>query len=150
MKLEDAIKTTKFKNNSQKGALNILYSAWWYRSQIAGVLKPYGLTPEQFNVLRILRGKQPDLMCVKDIASRLIEKSSNVPRIIDRLETKKLIRRIRSEEDARQTMIQLTKAGEVILAEASKEVDTKESALISLPEDEASLLNNLLEKMRAK
>lgn len=149
MKLEEAIKTKNFSTQGQKAALNILYSAWWYKSNVANILKPYGLTPEQFNVMRILRGMHPAMVCVKDIGSRMIEKSSNVPRIIDRLEIKKLIQRTRGEEDGRQTMIQLTKSGQVILTEASNEVSLLEKSLIALCEEEAIQLNALLEKLRS-
>ena len=79
-------------------------------------LKGYGLTHEQYNVLRILKGKYPEQMCVRDIACRMIEKSSNVPRIIDRLEVKKLVKRSTSPNDKRETVITLTQAGINILA----------------------------------
>jgi DNA-binding MarR family transcriptional regulator len=148
MKLEEAIKTKKFRSNGQKALLNILYTAWWYRARINNVLKPYGLTPEQYNVLRILKGSHPEMMCVKDISSRMIEKSSNVPRIIDRLEIKKLIRRNRGEDDGRQTMIELTKAGMAVLVEASKEMNQCDDQLIGLTETEAEQLNVILEKLR--
>jgi DNA-binding MarR family transcriptional regulator len=148
VKLEEAIKTKKFRNGCQKAALNILYTAWWYRSHINNVLKPYGMTPEQYNVLRILKGSYPGMMCVKDISSRMIEKSSNVPRIIDRLEIKKLIRRNRGEDDGRQTMIELTKAGMAVLVEASKEMNQCDDQLIGLTETEAEQLNVILEKLR--
>ena len=115
---------------------------------INNVLKPYGLTPEQYNVLRILKGSYPGMMCVKDISSRMIEKSSNVPRIIDRLEIKKLIRRNRGEDDGRQTMIELTKAGMAVLVEASKEMNQCDDQLIGFTETEAEQLNVILEKLR--
>ena len=82
MKLEEAIKSTKFKSEVHKAVLHILYTAWWLKSVGAKELKEFGLTHEQYNVLRILKGKHPEQMCVRDIASRMIEKSSNVPRII--------------------------------------------------------------------
>ena len=88
------------------------------------------------------------MMCVKDISSRMIEKSSNVPRIIDRLEIKKLIRRKRGEDDGRQTMIELTKAGMAVLVEASKEMNQCDDQLIGLTETEAEQLNVILEKLR--
>ena len=93
VKLEIAIQSTKFKNEVHKAGLNILYTAWWLKTITVKELKEFGLTHEQYNVLRILKGKYPDQMCVRDIASRMIEKSSNVPRIIDRLELKKLMMR---------------------------------------------------------
>jgi DNA-binding MarR family transcriptional regulator len=80
MKLEEAIQSVKFINETQKAGLNIMYTAWWMKTIMSKELKVYGLTLEQYNVLRILKGKSPQEMCVKDIAGRMIEKNSNVPR----------------------------------------------------------------------
>ena len=104
MKLEMALKTNKFKNESHKAGLNILYTAWWLKTMSSAELKKFGLTHEQYNVLRILKGKHPEQMCVKDIACRVIEKNSNVPRIVDRLEIKKLVKRTQSTTDGRHTL----------------------------------------------
>ena len=83
----------------QKAGLNILYTAWWLKTVTSKELKEFGLTHEQYNVLRILKGRHPEQLCVKNIACRMIEKNSNVPRIIDRLELKKLVKRATSAED---------------------------------------------------
>jgi DNA-binding MarR family transcriptional regulator len=148
MKLEQAIKSTKFKSEVHKAVLHILYTAWWLKTLSAKELKEFGLTHEQYNVLRILKGKHPEQMCVRDIASRMIEKNSNVPRIIDRLELKKLVERTTSQLDKRETVITITKAG-IALLEASTEVmDEKMVKQFILPEDEAVTLNLLLEKIR--
>ncbi len=132
----------------QKAGLNILYTAWWLKTLISRELKEFGLTHEQYNVLRILKGKHPEEMCVKNIACRMIEKNSNVPRIIDRLEIKKLVKRATSEQDKRETVITLTQSGIAIL-EASTAVLTKVwDENLSLCEKDAVELNGLLEKMR--
>ncbi|MEA3424961.1 MAG: MarR family transcriptional regulator [Bacteroidota bacterium] len=148
MKLEQAIQSTKFKNEVHKAGLNILYTAWWLKTQMSKELKEFGLTHEQYNVLRILKGKYPDQMCVRDIACRMIEKNSNVPRIIDRLEIKKLVKRSTSALDKRETVITLTQGG-ITLLEASTVVLNKildESLVIT--EQDALALNGLLEKVR--
>ena len=150
MKLETAIKSNKFKSNKHKAALNIIYTAWWLKSSSAKELKEYGLTHEQYNVLRILKGKHPEQMCVKDIASRMIEKNSNVPRIIDRLVIKKLVKRGNSEIDKRETVMNITPAGISILESCSLILDKTMDNLVSISEEEASLLNELLEKIRTK
>lgn len=148
VKLEQAIQSTKFKNEVHKAGLNILYTAWWLKTQMSKELKEFGLTHEQYNVLRILKGKYPDQMCVRDIACRMIEKNSNVPRIIDRLEIKKLVKRATSAIDKRETVITLTQGG-ITLLEASTVVLNKildESLVIT--EQDALALNDLLEKVR--
>jgi DNA-binding MarR family transcriptional regulator len=150
MRLEEAIKTTKFSSQKQKAGLNILYTAWWLKTVITGELKKIGLTNEQFNVLRILKGKHPEQMCVRDIGSRMIEPSSNVPRIIDRLVLKQYVERSTSELDKRETVIRLTKEGLNVLETASKKVDTVIRAAIGLEEEEAAQINQLLELLREK
>jgi len=150
MKLEQALQTSKFTSNRHKVGLNILYTAWWMKTIINTNLKQFGLTHEQYNVLRILKGKHPEQMCVKDIASRMIEKNSNVPRIIDKLFLKLFIQRIQSDIDGRQTMISLTKAGLEILDKTTKHINQLESSINPLTEEEAQQLNNLLEKIRAE
>ena len=148
VKLEQAIKSTKFKSEVQKAGLNILYTAWWLKTIMSKELKEYGLTHEQYNVLRILKGRFPDQMCVRDIACRMIEKSSNVPRIIDRLEVKKLVKRSTSAEDKRETVITITQAGINILDMTTTRIDNMYAKTVSMDENSAKTLNNLLEHLR--
>lgn len=148
MKIEQAIQTTKFKNEVHKAGLNILYTAWWIKTIGYKELKEFGLTHEQYNVLRILKGKHPQQMCVKDIAGRMIEKNSNVPRIIDRLDAKKLVKRSQGNEDARHTVIQLTQAGISILESATAVLNSTWENNLNMTEEDAATLNKLLEKMR--
>ena len=111
-------------------------------------LKKFGLTHEQYNVLRILKGKHPDQMCIKDIAGRMIEKSSNVPRIIDRLESKKMVKRTNSSTDKRETVITLTPVGIHILMISSDDINTAFDRSIVIGDDKAKKLNDLLELFR--
>jgi DNA-binding MarR family transcriptional regulator len=148
VKLEQAIQSTKFKSEVQKAGLNILYTAWWLKTVMSKELKEFGLTHEQYNVLRILKGKYPDQMCVRDVACRMIEKSSNVPRIIDRLELKKLVKRSTSAIDKRETVITLTQSGITILEASTGIVNKTLDIILSINEQDASELNGLLEKVR--
>ncbi|OSZ78187.1 hypothetical protein CAP35_07965 [Chitinophagaceae bacterium IBVUCB1] len=148
MKLEDALKTSKFNNEVHKATLNILYTSYWMRDNISASMKELGITSEQFNILRILKGKHPEPMCVKDIASRMIEKSSNVPRIIDRLVAKSLVSRTPSKEDKRETLIALTDGGQTMLQKANKMMEATQTSIIGINNEEALQLNTLLEKLR--
>lgn len=148
MKLEDAIKSSKFADERHKATVNMLYSAYWLKHNFSAALKAQDLTMEQHNVLRILKGKHPGEMCVKDIASRIVEKSSNVPRIIDRLVAKKLVKRATSKEDKRETLISLTEKGITTVDQARKVIDEITGNIIHLTEEEAKTLNDILEKMR--
>ena len=149
MKLEQAIKSNKFKNETQKAALNVLYTAWWLKTNMSKGLKEFGLTHEQYNVLRILKGKYPEQICVRDIACRMIEKNSNVPRIVDRLEIKKLVKRTSSAIDKRETVITLTQAGILLLEASTKSIDETMEKVTILSETESVQLNKLLEKLRS-
>lgn len=150
VKLEQALKTDKFASSKHKAGLNLLYTAWWLKTITSKELKTIGLTHEQYNVLRILKGKYPEKMCVKDVGCRMIEPNSNVPRIIDRLVTKKFVIRSTSEIDKRETVITITGIGIDILLAANKKVNNLYESSVIIGEDEAVQLNLLLEKMREK
>ena len=148
MKLEQAIQSSKFKSEVQKAVIHILYTAWWLKTMTVKELKEFGLTHEQYNVLRILKGKHPEQMCVRDIASRMIEKNSNVPRIIDRLELKKLVKRTTSQLDKRETVITITQGGIALLEASTLVIEDKALKDFTMTEEEAVTLNVLLEKIR--
>ena len=148
MKLEEAIKSNKFRNEVHKAGLNILYTAWWLKTNMSKELKEYGLTHEQYNVLRILKGKYPEQICVKEIACRMIEKNSNVPRIIDRLEIKKLVKRTSSDADRRETVIVLTQAGINILQHSTERINKLMDKTMLIDEQKAAELNRILEEIR--
>lgn len=150
MNLEKVIKSSTFTSDRQKAGLNILYTAWWLKTIIAGQLKKYGITNEQYNVMRVLKGKHPEQMCVRDIASRMIEKGSNVPRLMDRLEVKKMIRRNTSVIDKRETVITLTTVGLHILELATLDINKVFDGVIVMQEQKAKELNELLELFREK
>jgi len=148
MKLEEAIKSSRFTNEKHKATINVVYSAYWLRNNFSSVLKKEDLTMEQFNVMRILKGMHPEQMCVKDIGSRMLEKSSNVPRIVDKLVVKKLAKRITSKADKRETLVSLTERGVSVLEKATALVDNATNEIKGLTESDALQLNELLEKMR--
>jgi DNA-binding MarR family transcriptional regulator len=146
MNVEEAIQSSGFKNERQKAVVNLMYVAYEVKTRISRVLKDYGLTPEQYNVLRILKGKYPNQMCVRDIARRTVERSSNVPRIIDRLEVKKLVRRSHSGTDRRETVIILAQPGINLLETINPAMEAAERTITSLTEGEINQLNKLLDR----
>ena len=148
MKLEEAIKSNRFADERHKATLNVLYSAYWLRTIFSAALKGEDLTIEQFNVMRILKGMHPEQMCVKEIGVRMVEKSSNVPRIIDKLVVKKLAKRTTSKIDKRETLVSLTERGVAVLEKANALMDAASNDIKGLDESNAKQLNELLEKMR--
>jgi DNA-binding MarR family transcriptional regulator len=148
MRLEEEIHTSKFVSEVQKAAINLLFTSHWLNTKINSYLKPFGFTHEQFNVMRILKGKHPEKMCVKNIGMRMIEKNSNVPRILDRLEKKGWIVRQQSVEDRRETETSLTSLGIEMLTKASENIAFHQSTMMKLDETMALELNTILEKIR--
>jgi len=130
--------------------LNVMYSAWWLKTIMSRELKEFGITHEQYNVMRILKGKDPQDMCVKDIAGRMIEKSSNVPRIIDRLVAKKLVKRSTDQNDKRHTVMSLTENGKKLLEQSTRHINQLFDDLIELKESDAEQLSQLLEQVRSR
>ena len=117
MNIEEELKTSKFQSETHKAHLNVLFSASWLKNRVNTTLKPFDLTSEQFNVIRIVRGKHPEGVRVKDIRSRMLERSSNTTRIIDRLVDKGLLVREKTIQDGRERAILLTADGQSLLLE---------------------------------
>jgi len=148
VKIEDAIQTKRFRNEFHKLHVNVIFSAWWLKNQTAAGLKKHGLSHEQFNVLRIVRGQKDGPLCVKDITARMLERSSNTTRIIDKLEAKNLVSRNPAPHDRRELHILLTDAGARLLEQIDEEWKSMDPVSLPISQEEAALLNQLLDKMR--
>lgn len=146
--LEKEIQQTKFDSEQLKANLNILFTANWLVNKISARLKPYNLTHEQFNVLRILRGSHPKSMCQKDILSRMIAPSSNVTLIVKKLSQKGWIQVLQSEEDKREYRINITEDGLTLLDVIAADYKQNNVIINRLSESEAFHLNALLDKLR--
>jgi DNA-binding MarR family transcriptional regulator len=136
---------SKFPNNRVKAFLNIIYTANWISSYQNSFFKTYGISPQQFNILRILRGAKEPLK-VQTIKDRMLERAPNATRLMDKLCDKDLIERIACTEDRRVVHIDITKKGLELLEEISKEM--KFDYLENLTEEEAGILSDLLYKIR--
>lgn len=147
-RLEDEIKQTKFQNEQIKANLNVLFTANWVYNKISDYLKPFKLTHEQFNVLRILKGSHPKHMCQKDILSRMIAPNSNVTLIIKKLLIKKLIVVQQSPIDKREYQINITQTGLDLLNVIDKAFNNNANKINHLSVSEAFHLNALLDKLR--
>ncbi|HEX2191430.1 MAG TPA: MarR family transcriptional regulator [Longimicrobiaceae bacterium] len=141
--------TRPFLSEAQEAAVAILRTADVVRHRIAATVEPYGVTLQQYNVLRILRGAHPDPLATLEIGERLIERTPGMTRLLDRLEEKGLVRRERCSEDRRQVLCRVTEAGLGLLASMDEEVDRADAAAVRhlAPEEMRSLLA-LLQKVR--
>lgn len=149
MKIEEAIKQTKpFKSEFQKLMINIQLTGSYLNTSFAQFLKPFDLSPHQFNVLRILKGKYPDGYCNQEITSRMIDKSSNSTRIVDKLLEKKLITRTEHKSDRRLVDIKITKNGLDLLEEIDSTPNPMQSVAKRFNEEKAKLINEWLDELR--
>jgi len=149
MKLEDEIKQTKpFKSEFQKLVLNISFTGSWFNSIILNHLKPFDITPHQYNVLRILKGKHPQSYCNQEITQRMIDRSSNATRIVDKLKDKGLVTRTEDENDRRLVNIKITDMGLELLAEIEESLAKISAGMQTFNEEKAKLMNEWLDELR--
>ncbi|MCU0446403.1 MAG: MarR family transcriptional regulator [Microscillaceae bacterium] len=148
MKIEEEIQQSKFRNEFQKLAINLLFTANWLDNKHRDFLKEYDITVQQFNVLRILRGQHPKPVSVSDIRQRMIDKMSDVSRIVERLRLQGLLSRVECEQDRRLVDVTITDKGLELLALIDQRMDDMELVLHQVSESEAKVLNELLDKMR--
>jgi len=148
MSLEQDIKQEKFHNEFEKVVVNILFTASWLYNMNASRLKPHAITPEQYNVLRILRGSHPKALMLADVTCRMIDKSSNATRLVEKLRQKGLLKREICENNRRQVDISITEKGLSILRKIDLEAETWTEALKVITKTEAQELNRILDKLR--
>lgn len=149
MGLEEEIKQKEFKTKQQRAFLNLIFTAGHLNLEQTRFFKPYQLSAQQYNVLRILRGQNGKPVTIGLIQERMLDVQSNASRLIDKLEEKKLVLRIVCPKDKRQMDITITKNGLEILNEIDDKLDTHENKII-LTDEEADILNDLLNKIRKK
>ena len=147
MKMGDISKdiNSTFASNKVKALLNIVYTANWLNSHQNEFFRPYGISPQQFNILRILRGAG-EAIKVQTIKERMIERAPNATRLMDKLCDKNLIERLACPEDRRVVHIEITSKGLSLLNAIDK--DFKDDLLENLTEKEAEQLSDLLDKIR--
>ncbi|MFZ6011789.1 MAG: MarR family winged helix-turn-helix transcriptional regulator [Bacteroidota bacterium] len=148
MLLEEEIKQVKFASEFEKAAVNILFTGSWLYNTNAARLKKFGITPEQFNVLRILRGHHPETMMLGDITCRMIDKSSNATRLVEKLRQKGLLKREICADNRRQVDVSITDKGLILLKKIDAESDEWLKKLKNMTKTEAQELNRILDKLR--
>lgn len=136
---------SKFPNDKVKAMLNILYTASWIQNKQNEFFKPYGISPQQYNILRILRGAGAPIS-VQTIKDRMLERSPNTTRLMDKLCDKQLIRRVPCTTDRRVVHIEVAKEGLALLSAIDK--STRLDTLKNLTLKEAAILSDLLDKIR--
>ena len=149
MSLEQSISQSKFDLEQEKLMINVIYSANLLNLITSRLFKPYDLSPQQYNVLRILRGQKGKSIALMDIEHRMLDKSSNVSRLVDKLISKDLVNRSVSSKDRRRIEIIITSRGKSVLKEIDvilADMNSKIKAIIS--DDNAKQTNRILDQLR--
>ncbi len=148
MKLEEEISQKSFKTEFHKATVNLIYTYNWLVNYQIDLLKPYEITLQQFNILRILRGQYPNPTTIKLLKERMLDKMSDASRIVEKLRIKNLIDRKVCPHERRKVDVIITQKGLELLKEIDNHDDEVISKISSLNEHEVKRLNELLDKMR--
>jgi DNA-binding MarR family transcriptional regulator len=148
MSLEQDIQQEKFNNDFEKAAVNILFTGSWLHNINSARLKIHDITPEQFNVLRILRGSHPKALRLADITCRMLDKNSNATRLVEKLRQKGLVNREICENNRRQVDISITDKGLKTLKQIDDDQSDWIATLKNISKTEAQELNRILDKLR--
>jgi DNA-binding MarR family transcriptional regulator len=148
MKLEEEIKQLKFSNEFRKLGVNIIYTANWLTHHHAKQCKEHDITPEQFNILRILRGQHPKPATVNLLIERMLNKMSNASRLVEKLRKKGLVERLINKIDRRACDVRITKLGLHLLTELDKAEKEWDKLFSHLSVTEARQVSGILDKLR--
>ncbi|MHC2991564.1 MarR family transcriptional regulator [Pontibacter sp. HJ8] len=150
MKLEDEIKTSAFRSAFHKASLNLMFTGEWLMARIDSLLKPYDISSQQYNVLRILRGQQGQPINLFEIQERMLNRMSNATRLVEKLRQKGLVTRELCEENRRKVEISITDKGLQLLDKLDPLMQQLEENLFKdVSESDAENLSNTLDSIRA-
>jgi DNA-binding MarR family transcriptional regulator len=145
--IENDINQRKFRNEYQKSIINLIYTYNWMTEQLKKEMECFGLTMQQFNILRILRGSETPLSTLQ-IRERMLDKMSDTSRIVDRLIIKGLVKKMTCKTDKRLVDVIITDKGKKLLSQIDEQEERMDSILNKLSLPEAKTLNKLLDKIR--
>lgn len=148
MRLEDEIKVKQFRNTRHKLTVNLIYTYNWMLARQQRVFRAHGLTAQQYNVLRILRGQHPEPCTIQLLKNRMLDKQPDVSRLIDRLTKKGLVRREVCKEDRRKMDVVIAEKGLELLSKMDVEVNAFEDIFGELTDAEVDAVNDSLDRMR--
>lgn len=148
MRLEDEIKQKKFESERQKLLVNLIFTGNWIKDINSQMLKPFGLTTQQYNILRILRGQHPKPASVNLLIDRMMDKMSNASRLVEKLRLKGFVERRECEKDRRQADVVVTKEGLELLKRIDSAMVAFEKRFEHISEEESAQVNMLLDKLR--
>lgn len=140
----------EFESNYQRTFVNMYHTSSWMQQREVEFLKQFDLTPQQHNILKILEKEHPKQVSIKNIKCQMIDKMSDVSRLVERMRKKELVTRMPSDTDRRSVEVAITEKGLNILTQLCGSIDThRNDSLQNLSAEEAEVLNQLLEKIRS-
>lgn len=145
--MKSAFEEREYRNEFHKGVVNLMYTSGWLNNQLRTFFQKYDLTYQQYNVLKIIRTAK-DGTSINAIKNKMLDKMSDVSRIVERLRKKEYIMRVYSTRDRRTVQIFITQAGIDMLEEIESDQDFMDSLLAKLDQNEVDTLNNILNKVR--
>lgn len=148
MGIEQDIHQAKFRNEYQKASINLIYTYNWLTERTKAFFATEDITPQQFNILRILRGSFPQPLSTLQIRDRMLDKMSDTSRIVDRLIAKGLVKKAICKTDRRLVDVMITDKGKKLLERLDIRQDEMDNTLNNLTKKEALLLSELLDKIR--
>lgn len=149
MAIDDEIQQTVWKSPYQKAAVNTLFTSRVLEDQTARRLKSHDLSNQQFNILRILRGQKGKPASVKLLVERMLDKSSNASRLVDKLLEKGLVQRTTCPDDRRAVEVRITESGLTLLDVLDRQMDQERQICKGFTPEEATQLSGLLDKFRS-
>lgn len=150
MGIDQDILQSKFRNEHQKAIVNLLYTYNWVTEKSKELFASEDITPQQFNILRILRGSHPTPLSTLQIRERMLDKMSDTSRIVDRLIGKGLVKKGICKDDRRLVDVMITEKGKKLLERLDARQDEIDNIIGNLSKKEATSLSELLDKIRAK
>jgi len=151
MKIEEVLKqSATFSNEYEKLVVNLMYTSSWLNLIELKFFKQFDLSVQQYNILRILRGQKGAALGIQSITERMIDKTSNSSRLVEKLKHKKLVERLECPEDRRSVNVFITQAGLELLASIDEQMPEMNEQFSSLNVEEAKKLNALLDKLRSQ
>jgi len=149
LSLKDDIQAKGFHSEQEKSFVNLIYTAAFFEANFNKFIKPFGVSSQQYNVLRILRGQFPNSMSSGDLHSRMIHKMSNASRLVDKLVEKGYVIRVVNANDKRNILVSITDLGLRLVTDLDKEVAAFQKTSIDLPSAKLKDLNLILDELRS-
>jgi DNA-binding MarR family transcriptional regulator len=148
MGIEQDIHQARFRNEHQKASVNIMFTYGWLAEKSREIFASEDITPQQFNILRILRGSLPQPLSTLQIRERMLDKMSDTSRIVDRLIAKGLVKKNTCKMDRRLVDVTITDKGKKLLERLDARQDELDGLLGNLSKKDAAVLSDLLDKIR--